>query len=471
MTQKKGKSRLSLFRQKLKISFSKTRLNDIVDELRLYNDDLFKLSRQIRELTENRSQETPLVQLTSTAISRFRATRQASARLYDVLASKWSCEDRVEHVASLSLKVEEQCRHTSSKVRFNLALSCRQAATSNSEPLWLAIESAPSNSASLQKAPPEASTALEATLQKMGATGRSVRFELPSTNTAATVVATSSSPTSHVLGPQIDLYSIGKLCRYFNEQLRIQAVGEPCIGFLERTRTYRHLVYSVKPKVRSQPATTSSKTLSLKELLHKTVEERRQEDWVEKLRLAKLLSLAVLRFSNEWIPESWSSNDVHFYNNEESRQSTLLESPYINVPLSSSKNNRITAGSNSSASLAPNAALFNLGVILIELGYDAPFENLGQQQDDGAENQYPNHQVKDFFTARRLSKLMHKQLNMTYRRLVEKCLNCNFGVTTELEDMELQNAVFIHVVNELDTCLKQWNEFNSLVSFPEHIQS
>jgi hypothetical protein len=460
-----------VFRQRLKISFSKTRLNNIVDELRLHNDDLCKLSRQIRELAANRTQEQSPVQRTSTAISHLRTTRQASARLYDVLASKWSCDELVEHVASISLKVEDQCRHASSKVRFNLALICRQAAASHSEPLWLAIESAPSDSASLQKSVPERpSMALEATLQKMGATGRSVRFELPSPTIAATVTDMSSSTTPRVFGPQLDLYSIGKLCRYFHEQLSIQATGEPCIGFLERTRTYRHFVYPIRPKLHSQPATTSSNTLSLKQILHKAAEERRQEGWAEKLRLAKLLSLAILRFSKEWIPESWSSSDIYFYSNEsQPRQSTPLESPYTNVPLSSTKTNRITAESKTWTNPAPNPALFNLGIVLIELGYDAPFENLGQQQVGDAETQYQNNQVKDFFTARRLSNSVHKQLNMTYRRLVEKCLNCNFGVTTELEDVELQSAVLVHVVNELDTCLKQWNEFNSLIPFPGYI--
>ena len=45
---------------------------------------------------------------------------------------------------------------------------------------------------------------------------------------------------------------------------------------------------------------------------------------------------------------------------------------------------------------------------------------------------------------------------MTYGRLVEKCLNCNFGVATNLEDAELQRAVIVHAMNELNVCLKQY---------------
>jgi hypothetical protein len=461
----------SLFRQKLKISFSKTRLNDIVDELRLHNDDLCKLSRQIRELAANRSQELPLIQLTSNDISHFRTTRQASARLYDALASKWSCDDRIEHVASMSLKVEERCRHSSSKVRFNLALTCRQATENPLQPLWLAIESAPSDSASTQRTlPEEASTALKATLQKMGATSRTVRFNMPSSKTASSVMTASSGNISHVFSPHLNLDTIGNLCRYFHEQLRVQTAGEPCIGFLERTTTYRHFVYPIMPKHQLQPTMAGNKSLSLKQILHEAAGDRRQEDWVEKLRLAKLLSLAVLRFSNEWIPESWNSNNVYFYNTEgQPRPAKLFESPFTNVPLSSSKDNGLTVGSNNPAILATNPTLFNLGVVLIELGYNAPFENLGTKRNDSTDNQFGSGQVIDFITARRLGESVHKQLNMTYGRLVERCLNCNFGVATKLEDVELQSAVLVHVVNELDTCLKQWNDFNSLVSLPAHI--
>lgn len=440
-----------------------------MDELRLYNDDLCKLSRQIRELNANASQKLPSAQLATNAISHFKTTRQASERLYEVLASKWSCDDHVEHVASMSLQIEEQCRNSSSRIRFKLALTCNHTSARPQEPLWLAIESAPSGSVSPQKAPlEEVSSALEATLQKMGATGRTVRFNLPSAASASLVTTALSGNMPHVFGPQLDLYSIGKLCRYFHEQIRIQVTSEPCVGFLERTRTFRHFVYPIKPSADPRPARTSSKALSLKQILHKTAEEKRQEDWVKKLRLAKLLSLAVLRFSNEWIPDSWSSSDVYFYNTEgPTSQAPLLESPFTSVPLSSSTPNPLAAGSSNSASLATNPALFNLGIVLIELGYDAPFENLGAAQpDNNAEGQFASRQVRDFISARRLGESVHKRLNMTYGRLVEKCLNCNFGVATKLEDVELQSAVLVHVVNELDTCLKQWNDFNALISFP-----
>jgi hypothetical protein len=47
-----------------------------------------------------------------------------------------------------------------------------------------------------------------------------------------------------------------------------------------------------------------------------------------------------------------------------------------------------------------------------------------------------------------------------------KCLNCNFGVATKLDDTELQGAVVVQVVNQLELCLDQYRAFNSLAPLP-----
>jgi hypothetical protein len=185
---------------------------------------------------------------------------------------------------------------------------------------------------------------------------------------------------------------------------------------------------------------------------------------MEKLRLARLLTLAVLRFgATEWLPESWSSNDIYFCHiGERPPQDAPLNSPYLNVRLSNSTTtaSQISHLDSNASSLAPNPALFSLGVVLLELGYDAPLQTQRRDEDleGGASNRYT-----DFFTAKRLGKLVSKKLNTRYGRLVEKCLTCNFGVGDELESPELQSAVVINVVNELDECLKAYNTFNTFV--------
>jgi len=202
-----------------------------------------------------------------------------------------------------------------------------------------------------------------------------------------------------------------------------------------------------------------AKSISLKHILQLTAEENQERDWIEKLRLARLLALGVLRFHDtEWLPESWGSNNVCFIGRDAvSSHDGLLDSPCLNAKLSRTSSHQIKPLNNTS--LATNETLFNLGVVLIELGYNTPFESLSQ----GSGLQIgTNSQVADFIAARRLGESIHKKLNMTYGRLVEKCLNCNFGVATKLDDTELQGAVVVQVVNQLDICLEQYRAFNSL---------
>lgn len=193
-------------------------------------------------------------------------------------------------------------------------------------------------------------------------------------------------------------------------------------------------------------------------------DQKREADWVEKLKLARLLSLAVLRFhSTPWLSEDWSSDDIFFFSPVESTEmDSFLEYPCVSTRLTDS-HARIQVSSTptgtTAASLASNQELFSLGVVLIELGFDSPFETVSQLEGLSI---VTNSQVRDFLAARRLGESVHKKLNMTYGRLVEKCLNCNFGVATRLTDMELQSAVVVHVVNQLDICLEQYRKFNAL---------
>jgi len=353
----------------------------------------------------------------------------------------------------MALNVEEQ---SATKVRFNLAVTCVQP-LKQCKPLWLAIESVPSDT---PREPPaeEHSAALQATLQKMGATRR-VRFALSTSMISTSKISPSSDRSKPLPGMQVDLCSMGKLCRYFR-QPQIQTGAEPCVGFLEKTKTFKHFVYR-----HSAPAqlVDDSKSISLKQILQINVEEKKERDWIEKLRLARLLALGVLRFHNtEWLPESWGSNNVRFIGRDAvSENDKLLDLPRLHAHLSNTSSRQIA---HLNTSLARNETLFNLGVVLIELGYNAPFESLNQG--NALQIGTNSHVVADFIAARRLGESVHKKLNMTYRRLVEKCLDCNFGVAYKLDETELQGAVVVQVVNQLDICLEQYKAFNSLAPIP-----
>ena len=155
--------------------------------------------------------------------------------------------------------------------------------------------------------------------------------------------------------------------------------------------------------------------------------------------------------------------DICFFNNGEiAERNCLIGSPYINAKLSVTDPNKKFSTTND-PSLAANKELFSLAIVLIELGYDDPFEIVSET--DGYQGG-TNIQVDNLMAARRLSESVHRKLNMTYGRVVEKCLNWNFGVATKLKEVELQSAVVAHVVHQLDICLEQYRKFNSLAPVP-----
>ena len=229
---------MALFPQKIKICFSKTRLEDIIRELRQYNSDFSRLSSQVRRISANALQQSSNI-VNSAVLAHLKVTQQASARLYDILASKWICDEHLEHIASMDLKVEDRCQLSISKVRFSLGIACGQPPV-QSAPLWLAFESTPNTS--LEDTPiVEQSAKLEATLENMGASRRNVKF-----NFSDSLVSTSPDNSVGIprmlQDPQLNLCTIEKLCGYFR-RMGVRTSRERCLGYLEKAATFKHFVF------------------------------------------------------------------------------------------------------------------------------------------------------------------------------------------------------------------------------------
>jgi hypothetical protein len=231
--------------------------------------------------------------------------------------------------------------------------------------------------------------------------------------------------------------------------------------YSETINKFEHFVY----KCPCPPGFTN-KTLSLKQILHDDADRRRREAWTSKFKLARLLALGVLRFqSTPWVRETLNSGDIHFLVNElrAGSQEYSLENPFIRIQLSRTTNNQRLTEKNQAYQLYRNELLFNLGVILLELGYDAPLQYLSSPEDikggDTDASWYT-----DFFTARRLGKCAARELDARYGRLAKKCLECDFGVGDDLNSLELQSAILKDVVNELDKCIQSDGRFNSVLT-------
>jgi hypothetical protein len=116
------------------------------------------------------------------------------------------------------------------------------------------------------------------------------------------------------------------------------------------------------------------------------------------------------------------------------------------------------------AALYRNETLFKLGVMLLEIGYDAPIAYL-HRPEDGVQGVAPGFDLfTDFFTAKRLGLSAPMQLDLRYGKLVKKCLDCDFGVgNDDLDSADLQTAIVVGIVNELDKCIEGDERLNALL--------
>jgi hypothetical protein len=447
------------------MSFAKNRLEGVVNELRQHNSDLVTLTSQIQDLGAQRQTAKTTYLDSHKRITHFRTTRQALRKLHSLLARKWTCDEEVQHDANLSLLVlgAEGCQQLSSVVRFRLALTCQPRPTSQNSPVFLDIESSPVESQKPEIYDSKALVNVTATLQNI-AYSPSQPFPEASRSINQDTADLSSSnngahPVHQSLSTFVDLSGLNTLCKYFHDQLQITSTRKPNMAFIEEATTFKHFVY-LQPSSRAR--SPSKKTL--KDVLQDMSAIRKRGALSAKLQLARLLSLGVLRFtSTPWLAETWSSNDIQFFELGENGEDVLSKTPCFTAPLY--KQNPL--GRNTSRELSlelfiPNTTLYSLGVVLLELGYDAPLQEL-QCEDDFREGEVKEY--TRFRTAKRLGRNAPLELGSRYGQIIQRCLRCDFGVGDNLESVELQNAVVHFVVDELELCMKSQTEVDKIL-FP-----
>jgi hypothetical protein len=249
--------------------------------------------------------------------------------------------------------------------------------------------------------------------------------------------------------------------------LQVARQGEKCLGYLTSRSSSRYLFFGPStPGTVALPSSTmapANKITALKTLVDQPQSHRLQ--LLHQLQLALKLSRSVLQFHNTaWLPPVWKLGDLAIIGSSISDQSlstlhlsTRFETSSITAPTSSLA---ATLSSSSSASirvvpptlvdtsckkLGPgvyNETLFSLGIALLEIAHWQTFEKLRGDDPD------------DFYTAHRIVR-GPPPLGPRYRKIVERCLRCDFGVGSEdLEDIDLQWAVWSKVVYPLEVLVQ-----------------
>ena len=444
---------------KLRFSFSKTRLDENLRDLRSLNDDFRSLNDDLRTFSSQRAAR----QITSQKTTRYthkeiqvcRIIGKASRQVYEALGK--ACTKHTEHLAHLNLKVEhEPCQGAIiSELKFQMAFThLTLSGLSQGEPVWIVVDSITEGAEKTEhlKTIPKIDQ-MTASLKRQGAptqdcikgqSKKRVRFQ-----------ASSPSPTTGVLSIHVPgtLLSVPSIRRDFCDYLR-KYVGQQhcnpktCMALLEATGGCKHLVYPSPSTLKR----TNKQAVSLQQYISSLSKQNGLSGLpqYERLRLAKDLATAVLQYhGTPWLKLTWRSEDVIFfgqYQGTSNQEVFDLTVPHLNVKVKGpdSENPQATCVSRT---LAPNPILFGLGVVLLEIAYSATLQSLQQPSDlyNG-----PDSSFSEFFAAKRLASSLGREMGVSYGKIVKKLIYCDFGCGQDLNEPDLQAGFYKDVVCELD---------------------
>jgi hypothetical protein len=278
------------------------------------------------------------------------------------------------------------------------------------------------------------------------------------------------TPSPHDNSTAIDLCKVNCICSHLRSKASSPNLHQEnqCIGYLTSSQNSRHDFFgpSTPGSVGSRPSSpgnTTSEITALEDIIKDPLTKRLQ--LLHQYQLALKISRSVLQFHNTpWLPQVWKMGDLSILGSSISDQSlatlhlsTRFErSTTTAIPdqnnVTSSLNATSEASTQTPSSANPwcklspavyNETLFCLGIVLLEISHLEVFETLRQREID--EVQAAHRIVRG-----------SPPLGPRYRKIVERCLRCDFGVGSEdLESEELQRAVWSKVVYPLEALVRE----------------
>lgn len=280
--------------------------------------------------------------------------------------------------------------------------------------------------------------------------------QLGSEPDAGSITIPSITATIHT---EIDLCSKQDICHYLKQSsILTTAHVRQCLGYLETPQTYKHRFYLKEAKVApTTPNSAAAGTVySLSEVMREGVEEElRIED---QLRLAHKIAETMLQYNDTpWLGEQWRLKDLRYFGSKQCLDDRALETLHLSSQISTPQCTT-SAPANMEGVQGPgqdvsdeiqyginNFSLFSLGVALLEIAHWRPIEDQMRALDKN----------NSIFAARRIASSRPSSLGPEYHNIAKKCLQCNFGFGTQLQNKRLQTAVYNDVVCQLESMVEK----------------
>jgi hypothetical protein len=415
-------------------------------------------------------------------IDRCRLIQQAAIRLYGALVT--ACLLHPEHSAYFRLDVCDV--NDSHFVRFDVALKhILEKEVVDEDPIWFAIESIfddcmqgvepamrtgalegawsdfTSTRKRLNPSPPPENCSGERSKRK-----KVVRFLDPAKLHVWSTDIISSGDKVSQLPEQIEQKKLPNLskdhdfCRQVRRCCMQKNALGGCLGYLERDELSSHRVL-FSPK-----SVPSKKSTSLAHIMSRWPSQGYGHGILiyEGLRLARQLASAVLQFhTTPLLKEDWASSDVVFFGMDDTPSLSvhgMLTAPHLGVRIKSPATSAVEMPASrttaESRQMIKNRYTFALGLILIELAYQAPLRCIRGV----TESRDIDSLEYSFLLAEKISADMVTQLGLPYKKMVQKCINCDFGEGFDLTKPSLQVAFYKDIICGLEGLENHFKELH-----------
>ncbi|KAJ6036185.1 hypothetical protein N7540_000464 [Penicillium herquei] len=316
-------------------------------------------------------------------------------------------------------------------------------------------------STSPSKASEQGSTS-QGTRKHSIATTRTVSFSSTLFSSGSTQ---STRKTSNASSLQTDFVEILDIC----SSLRDLRTDQTSIGVLSDKDGRYHILRSVVHE--ALPVSDSPQLVTLDSLFKNSKEttpapstplSTSQFSRHQRLSIALILARALLQLSpGPWLSHHWSKKDICFlrrFNGTIEMNFPLLVREFTKAqqPPVAKSQNAITTKIIYDES---RAAIFSLGVLILELWFGQTIESLpfhGRYLGpDGAENEFTL-----FNTAQRWQEQTLEDGGMDLHNITRQCIFCAFGaLSQDLRDDGLRRAIYDEVVKGLEKIVSQYEDF------------
>lgn len=265
----------------------------------------------------------------------------------------------------------------------------------------------------------------------------------------------SISPISQIVLPEFDLCQTQNMCHYIKRNYGACASFErkDCLGYLETPcHMYKHKFY-LRTQDYELPLPQDSTVYTLFDIMGQEPDDVLTVE--DQLKLALKTAIAILQYNDTpWLADRWRLNNISYFGSRHKLDGTALQTLHLSSQISQPKlpdttimedlqsdENTVSAEIKYGIN---NLPIFFLGVALLEIAHWKPLESKMISRD----------QKDQVYTARRLA-LGRAPLGPEYQKIVSKCLQCNFGMGTELSSKSLQTAVYNDVVCGLEGMIER----------------